>query len=285
MTSIATHHDTSHAYVEKLWNKTMTSIATHHDTDHVHVRELWDEVWNAEIDTSTQADSNTYYPITGWTLEESPDFNTSTYLWHMNETLLKEELGGILVPHPVLLDVKRFVIAQLCTYLRPLLDKQLTDADFNEDPLLAKLDELANLPFGWEYGEGRPTLPFLSEVAREIYQTLAPFEFEADAFPAADGSLHLVFYSGSRSVELRLEADRTIDLSLEEKIGRYFEEIRSQDNISKREAINQVFYFLHRELLQWESSDSFIHGITITAKVNLTAPALSIPPTIPEYRW
>ena len=131
------------------------------------------------------------------------------------------------------------------------------------DPVLAKLQELAALPYGWDYGEGRPTLPHVHQTARALYQDLAPFQLKADAFPCADGSLYLVFYVGLLSVEIRIWADRTIDLSVEEDRGNNVEELVSREDISQHEARYQVI-LLVQELFQWESSGSFTLGITIS---------------------
>ena len=133
------------------------------------------------------------------------------------------------------------------------------------DPVLTKLQELAELPPGWDYGEGRPTLPYVYQTARAFYQALASLQLKADAFPCPDGSLYLVFYVGLRSVEIRIWADETIDLSVEEDMGKHVKELVSREDISEHEAKNQVIYLLlGQEPFQWESSGSFIPDTTIS---------------------
>lgn len=147
------------------------------------------------------------------------------------------------------------------------------------DPVLTKLQELAELPLGWDYGEGRPTLPHVYQTARALYQALAPFQLKADAFPCPDGSLYLVFYVGLRSVEIRIWADETIDLSVEEDLGKHVKELVSREDISEHEAKNQVIYqviylLLGQELFQWESSGSFIPDTTISNSLGFAVHSL-----------
>lgn len=141
------------------------------------------------------------------------------------------------------------------------------------DPLLKKLDEFANLPIGWEYGEGGPTLPHVSQIARSIYQDSTLFQFKADAFPCADGSLHLVFYADDRSAEVQIETDGVIDLCMEEKRNGRFVEVESPENVPRHEVIPQVADFLLQELSQWDSFGLSIQGTMTTRSVNLIARA------------
>ena len=252
----------------------MTSVAMR---DYAHA----DVMWGVGADTSTRIDSDTRCLTMGQALIERPDLDTL-----VDGTLLQREQGSLTPIGPILRDIEQFVVAYFSAQLRQGMGRQFTDADFGADPVLAKLDELASLPLGWEYGKGRATLPHVSQMARAIYRDLAPFQLQADAFPCADGSLHLVFYAGLRSVELRIEADRTIDLSMEEKRGDYFEELMSREDISKHEITNQVLHLLyHQELFQWESSDSLIHGTMIAERANLTVHALPTQATEPAYHW
>ena len=183
--------------------------------------------------------------------------------------------------------IARLFSAYLSSRVRKVIFEKFTESDFVDDPVLAKLDELATLPLGWEYGKGKPTLPHVSQTARAIYRDLFPCQLQADAFPCADGSLHLVFYAGLRSVEIYIGADKTIDLSMEEDRGGRFEELMSQEDISEHEAKNQIIYLLllDQELFQWEPSDSFTRDTTIDEKSNLTAHALTTQAMEPAYHW
>ena len=161
---------------------------------------------------------------------------------------------------------------------------ELVKAESASDPVLNKLQELAALPHGWEYGEGRPTLPHVYSTARAFYEDLACFRFKADAFPCADGSLYLVFYKGSLSVELCFWADRTIDLNVEKDSSGAVEELESQENISLAKARHQVVQILAQELFQWESSGSSTPDTMIATEADFAVHALATQATEPEFR-
>ena len=257
----------------------MTSAAMH---DYAHT----DTMWSVGAETSTRTDSGTHCLTMGQELMEWSDLDTLIYSWHISGALFQGKQGFLSTVSPMFRDIEQLVMEHFFTQPQQGTGRQFTDANFSKDPLLMKLDELASLPLGWEYGKGRATLPDVSQVAREIYRRLAPLRLQVDAFPCADGALHLVFYAGLRSVELRIEADQTIDLSMEEKRGYYFEEIVTQEGVPKHEITNQVLHLLYtQELSQWESLDSFTPGITINERVNLAVHDLVTQATEPEYRW
>ena len=114
------------------------------------------------------------------------------------------------------------------------------DADSPPDPLLKKLQELADLPDGWRFGEGLPPQPNALLAAREIYQEAAPFRLKADAFPGADGSLTLTFYAAERCVEVGISPDGNIDISVEDGYGFDFEEIKDISDASLLDVIREV---------------------------------------------
>ena len=83
-----------------------------------------------------------------------------------------------------------------------------------DDPLLAKLQKLANLPEGWEFGRGIPVRPEVIFTAQKIYRLAAKLPLEVDAFPWANGSLSLAFYAGDICVEVNIYGD-TYDIEVE----------------------------------------------------------------------
>ena len=171
------------------------------------------------------------------------------------------------------------------------LSTQMDDASWSPmfpvsdfDPLLAKLQKLAHLPDGWEYGKGKPTHPHVYKVACSIYQRLASsLWLQADAFPCADGSLYLVFYSGQRCVEIRIWAHGGIDLSVEEGFGQDFQELLEKEDVSLDEIEKVVFSFLIQGSNQWHLSDSSTHSITTCDVFDSAALVLAIPAMEQEY--
>ena len=113
-------------------------------------------------------------------------------------------------------------------------------ADSPCSPLLLKLRELAELPEGWQYGEGIPPLEQVIQTAEEIYNKLSFFQFQVDAFPGLDGSLSLVFYSDQRCVEIDISQDGKLNLSMEDGKGYEYEEIESIPDASFQDVMNQV---------------------------------------------
>ena len=152
------------------------------------------------------------------------------------------------------------------------------------DPVLKKLDELAALPYGWEYGKGRPTLPAIHEVACALYRGLAHYHLEADAFPCADGSLYLVFYAGALSVQVEFWSDGTIDVTTEAGYGDEIKELASPENVSLTYARNLVVQTLVQESASWQPSGSFTHGITIGGKAISAAHVLHHQVMAPAYQ-
>ena len=111
------------------------------------------------------------------------------------------------------------------------------------DFLLKKLHELTQLPQGWDYGDGGPTLRHVYDTACRIAQNVAflgSLGLKANAFPCSDGSVYVVFYAKKQCLEIRIWADRTIDLSVEEGTGQDFQEIVEMENVSMDDIIHQT---------------------------------------------
>ena len=147
--------------------------------------------------------------------------------------------------------------------------------DLSPDPLLAKLQELADLPDGWRFGEGVPPRPQALDRAREIHRQAASLRLKADAFPSADGSVNLVFYAGERCVEIYVSQTGTINVSVEEGEGFDFREIKKISNASITDAVEEVNFLAQKSDI-WNLLDSFIHESTISIQ---SASAVHVSPT------
>ena len=157
-------------------------------------------------------------------------------------------------------------------------------SDLPPDPLLGKLQELADLPDGWRFGEGIPPRPTVIHTAQEIYQQLADFRLKADAFPGVDGSLSLVFYAHERCVEIYISQDGKLDLSVEEGEGFDLEEITAISDASIADVINQVTLLAQKSGI-WNLSGFSIHANTINIQNASAVHASPTPATGREYRW
>ena len=156
-------------------------------------------------------------------------------------------------------------------------------SDLPSDPLLTKLQELADLPDGWRFGEGIPPRSTVIHIAQKIYQRLADFRLRADAFPGIDGSLTLVFYADERCVEIYISQDGRLDLSVEEGEGFDFREVKDISNASVSNAVEEV-RLLAQKFNKWHLSGSSIHGNTIDMQSASAVHALLTPVTGQEYR-
>ena len=152
------------------------------------------------------------------------------------------------------------------------------------DPLLAKLQELADLPDGWRFGEGIAIDPAVLHTAQDIYRRLANFPLKADAFPGTDGSLSLVFYSDDRCVEICISQDGGLDLAVEEGEGFDFRETEAIPNASFQDVLYQIT-LLAQKTREWNSSDSCIHENMIETQNVFEVHASPIPVTGQAYRW
>ncbi len=137
------------------------------------------------------------------------------------------------------------------------------------DPLLAKLQELADLPDGWRFGEGIPPQPHALDKARAIYRRLAFLRLKADVFPSADGAVCLVFYAGERCVEIQVSQTGTLDVCVEEGKGFDFQEIRNIPDAAMAKAVEEGRKLAQR-LDTWHLSGSFIRENT-TQILNVSA--------------
>lgn len=146
----------------------------------------------------------------------------------------------------------------------------------SSDPLLTKLQELADLPDGWRFGEGGPPKPATLRTAREIYRRVGTPPLKADAFPGADGSLTLVFYADERCVEIVVARNGKINVSVEEGKGFDFREIKNLSDASMTKAVDEVL-LLAENVTRWNSFGFFIHENTIRVQ---NASAVHASPTL-----
>lgn len=102
-----------------------------------------------------------------------------------------------------------------------------SDAYPSIDPFLMKLEETANLSYGWRFGKGLPPAKRAVAVARTLYQEFSFLRLKADIFPGVDGSLSLIFYVDETCVELDISPQGTIDLYTQEGKGSDFQEVEN----------------------------------------------------------
>jgi hypothetical protein len=141
---------------------------------------------------------------------------------------------------------------------------------------------VANLPQGWDSGEGVPVRQDVVLTAQHLYGLLANPFCKVNIFPWADGSLTLVFCSDDRFVEINIYEGGVYDVNVERGIGSNFEKVKHIPNASIEDVGLEVFRIVMGS--EWDLSESSIQGITIKTDKGLTVPALPVRATEQEFR-
>lgn len=165
-------------------------------------------------------------------------------------------------------------------------------ASAGDDPnyILKRLSDLSRLPEGWEFGKGIPPLPMVLRKAVFLCVYFRCTEIKMDAFPCSDGSLYFVLYRGSNSLEIRLEADESVDFTFETEEVAGTNEVYTCESATLMD-ISRWAVFLDadwilprlpqvevRELIQlWDTLDSSIPSTMIKREDVSAAPASAIP--------
>jgi len=87
------------------------------------------------------------------------------------------------------------------------------------DSIIEELESFSKLEEGWSYGEGGP-IPFkVIEIAKKVYKVGSYHINSVNVFPGTDGSILVVFYKEDISIEVVINKDLSLDLTLEKGIG------------------------------------------------------------------
>ncbi len=137
---------------------------------------------------------------------------------------------------------------------------------------IRKVNEFADLPEGWHFGEGVPSRETLSARARNLLIAAHSLGIDrANAFPGVGGQVQVTFYRGPRMLELTLETDGSVTIA-EDARG---EQVVFKEAASIEEAFTSLTNF--GESL-WISSDLSIGNITIlNATTSQVRPLTSAP--------
>ena len=86
-------------------------------------------------------------------------------------------------------------------------------------PIDERLKELAELPEGWDSGEGIPVKPIVIRTARALCVATIGWACRVKMFPCADGTLNLSFFKGDVFVEVEIDEDGAFDVYKEKGKG------------------------------------------------------------------
>ncbi len=115
-----------------------------------------------------------------------------------------------------------------------------SDHDQPKNAVREKIMGFADLPDGWEHGVGVPAAEKVIRKALRILDGGQTLGLKADAFVGADGSIAVVFYLGSLSLETTVHTDNSLDISLEDGIGLDFNEVAHVENASFQDVVNAI---------------------------------------------
>ena len=150
-------------------------------------------------------------------------------------------------------------------------EKKLNYLLIDPDPLIEKIDELAELPNGWRYGEGVSLSDKAIKIAKRIYNEIS-FSWpkpKTDVFPGTDGSLSVVFYKGDSCIEILVSAEGRLDITKEVGEGFAFEEVESKQDITFNDVIVSISDLLSP---QWISYGYFTPETGTELKSGSAAP-------------
>ena len=122
---------------------------------------------------------------------------------------------------------------------------------------IQKVNEFAELPNGWHFGEGVPPSEDAREQAIKFLKAAQWLGIKrTNAFPGIRGQVQVTFYHGERMLELTLETDNSLTIAEDEGDT----QITFKENASISDA-----YAALREFGQyiWASLESFIESTTI----------------------
>ena len=128
--------------------------------------------------------------------------------------------------------------------------------------LTVKLRKMADLPYGWSYGEGKPVTA-LAIVAAQRYVTMASqLNLRADVFPNPNGGCAVAFYSGEELVEVSIDPDgKRLSLRAERGMGYDFENtIQPDEQATSQQVYNQVLRLIENDT--WKLSVPSIYAST-----------------------
>ncbi|MFH0824025.1 MAG: hypothetical protein V2B18_14845 [Pseudomonadota bacterium] len=94
-----------------------------------------------------------------------------------------------------------------------------------------KITSFGSLPEGWDFGLGGPAPLSVRECAISIHQQGTELGLMSDSFPGTGGEIYVAFYRGADTLEIRVNLDLSLNVSLERGIGVDFEELDYMEHL------------------------------------------------------
>ena len=142
-----------------------------------------------------------------------------------------------------------------------------------------KLQEMAVLPSGWGYGNGKPTTRRAIQKAKELAGEILSLSLDADVFPNPDGGCTAVAYNGEVSVDLIVSARGAVLKAVEERgIGSDFDVVDEAER-PRRHKVSKILMLLAMRFKregEWKSLESSDWIPNTTIAENSASEILSI---------
>jgi hypothetical protein len=145
--------------------------------------------------------------------------------------------------------------------------------DNTPDPVEEYIRSFAELPEGWNFGEGRPSNAEIIRKAIEIYRFGKSLGFIGNAFPMGEGEIEISFSYQEHFIDFYLTNQDTIEYTYEVGIGENYQEIDHIDNISLEQLKGKLTSF--EETVISGSSEFSIAGTIIGISIDSKAIASS----------
>lgn len=109
--------------------------------------------------------------------------------------------------------------------------------------VIDKIMSFGLLPEGWDFGIGKAAPQNVIELATKLYEHGSRIGLMADAFPGTGGEIYVAFYKDNDTVELCVNLDLSLIITLERGVGVDFEELDYIEGVSFDGAINYLNKF------------------------------------------
>jgi hypothetical protein len=109
--------------------------------------------------------------------------------------------------------------------------------------IIDKIRSFGSLPEGWDFGIGDPAPNEVIESAIVLYRKGTIMGLRADAFPGTGGAVYVAFYKGIDTLEVCINPDVSVTITVERGIGMDFEELDYKEGLTFLETIDYLNHF------------------------------------------
>jgi hypothetical protein len=127
--------------------------------------------------------------------------------------------------------------------------------------VVEKIKNFGYLPDGWDFGIGHAAPPAVVKRAIRLHQQGRRYGLKTDAFPGTGGEIYVVFYKSKDALEIRVNLDLSLDMTLERGIGIEYDELDYAEHLSEEAAVGYLAKF------SWEIRCDSSEPYTVTSTI------------------